>query len=98
MLRDTVSVVSGEWMTSYQVETAMIRIWGMTRKKTRELLEELVQIGDCLMEKDDKTYDMKYHLNPKRVPFWLGPQGVKAIPAGIVQAVRITMLASSLEV
>lgn len=98
MLRDTVSVVSGAWMTSSQVETCMIRIWGLTRKKTRELLEELVQIGDVKVEKDDRTHEMKYHLKKTSVPFWMGPEGLKAIPAGIVEAVRITLLASALEV
>ncbi|GAI18518.1 unnamed protein product, partial [marine sediment metagenome] len=37
-------------------------------------------------------------LKKESVPFWLGPEGLRAIPAGIVQAVRITMLVSELEV
>jgi len=89
MIRDCVSCVSTEWMTSSEVEVCMIRIWGLTRKKTRELLEEMVQIGDVLVEKDDKSQEMKYHLAPNRVKFWLGPQGIKGIPAGIVQVVAI---------
>ncbi|GAH14668.1 unnamed protein product [marine sediment metagenome] len=97
MLRDTVSVVSLEWLTSYQVETSMIRIWGLTRKKTKELIEELVEMGDLNVEKDDKTKDMKYHLSPGSVSFWLGPQGLKAIPAGIVQAVSISKRAGPSE-
>ncbi|MBA7646665.1 hypothetical protein ES703_54431 [subsurface metagenome] len=97
MLRDTVSVVSTEWMTSYQVETCMIRIWGLTRKKTKELLEELVELGDVSVEKDDRTKDMKYHLKPESVPFWLGPQGLKAIPAGTVQVVSVSIRAKASE-
>lgn len=90
MLRDTVSVVSSEWLTSYQVETCMIRIWGLTRKKTKELLEELTEMGDVQVEKDQRTKDMKYYLHRDSVAFWLGPQGLKAIPAGIVQVVQIS--------
>ena len=91
------SVVSAEWLTSYQVETCMIRVWGLTRKKTRELLEELVEIGDVQVEKDDKTKEMKYHLKKESVPFWMGPEGVRAIPVGIVQAVSISMRAGPSE-
>jgi len=97
MLRDTVSVVSSNWLTSYQVETCMIRIWGLTRKKTKELIDELVDMGDLLVEKDDKTHDMKYYLNRERARFWLGDQTVQAIPAGIVQVVELTKSASALE-
>jgi len=98
MLRDTVSVVSSNWLTSYQVETCMIRIWGLTRKKTKELIEELVEMGDLLVEKDEKTQDMKYYLNRERARFWLGDQMTKAIPAGLVQAVILTLSASRSEV
>lgn len=97
MIRDTMSVVSVYWMTSYEVETCLIRLWGLTRNKTKELLEEMVQIGDCQVEKDEKTLDLKYHLKPDSVTFWLGPEGLKGIPAGIVQVVEITRLASALE-
>ena len=98
MLRDTVSVVSSNWLTSYQVETCMIRIWGLTRKKTKELIEELVDMGDLIVEKDDKTHDMKYYLNRERARFWFGDKMIQAIPAGIVQVVELTKSASALEV
>lgn len=75
----------------------MVRIWGLTRKKTRELLEEMVQIGDCMFEKDETTHEMKYHLRADRATFWLGPQGVQGIPAGIVQVVETTRNAVKLE-
>lgn len=97
MIRDCVSCISVHWMTSSEVEICMIRIWGLTRKKTRELLEEMVQIGDVQVEKDDQTKEMKYHLVPKRVNFWLGPQGIQGIPAGIVQVVEITRTVYAVE-
>lgn len=87
MIRDTMSVVSVYWMTSSEVETCMTRIWGLTRKKTREILNELVEIGDVEMVKDDMK-DLKYHLKPERVNFWLGKDGVQGIPAGIVEVVE----------
>lgn len=98
MIRDCVSCCSVHWMTSDEVETCMIRIWGLTRKKTREILEEMVQIGDVQVEKDDRSKEMKYHLDPKRVKFWLGLQGIAGIPAGIAQVVEITRLAAAVEV
>jgi len=94
LIRDTMSVVSVYWMTLSEVETCMVRIWGLTRKKTRELLEEMVEIGDCLFERDETTKEMKYHLNPERATFWLGAKGTLAIPAGIVQVVETTKHAS----
>jgi len=98
MIRDTMSVVSVYWMTLSEVETCMVRIWGLTRKKTRELLEEMVSIGDCIVEKDEKTHDLRYHLKQDRVKFWLGVHGLKAIPAGIVQVVEISRSVKGLEV
>jgi len=97
MIRDTMSVVSASWMSLSEVQDSMVRIWGLTKNKTRELLEEMVGLGDCLLEKDEKTGEMKYHLSKERVSFWLGPRGIEAIPAGIVEAVVITRDAHKLE-
>ena len=90
MIRDVLAVVSTSWMSLLEVQVCMTRIWGLTRNKTRELLEEMVEIGDCLAETDDKTHELKYHLHPERVKFWMGLQGVSGIPAGIVEVVAIT--------
>ncbi|GAI23722.1 unnamed protein product [marine sediment metagenome] len=98
MIRDVLAVVSGSWMTLYEVQICMTRIWGLTRNKTRELLEEMVEIGDCLAETDEKTHELKYHLHPKRVKFWMGLQGCQGIPAGIVEVVAITKSAVASEV
>lgn len=94
MIRDTLATVSVSWMTLWEVQMTMIRLWGLTRKKTRELLEEMVELGDVQLEKDEKTYEMKYHLNPERATYWLGPQGATGIPAGLVEAVAITRSAA----
>ena len=97
MIRDTMSVVSASWMTLSEVQDCMVRIWGLTKNKTREILEEMVGLGDCLLEMDEDTGEMIYHLATKRVTFWLGPKGLEAIPAGIVEAVVITRDAHKLE-
>lgn len=97
LIRATMAVVSGYWMTLSEVETCMVRIWGLTRNKTREILDEMVEIGDCLFERDEKTHEMKYHLNPSRASLWLGQRVGEAIPAGIVQVVETTLDASKLE-
>lgn len=98
MIRDTLATVSVYWMTLSEVETCMVRIWGLTRKKTKELLEEMVTIGDVQVEKDPKTHQLKYNLKQDRVNFWMGPQGVQGIPVGIVQVVETTRNARALEV
>jgi len=98
MIRDVLAVVSVSWMTWEEIQVCMTPIWGLTRNKTRELLEEMVSIGDCQAETDDKTHELKYHLNPDRVKFWLGLQGIEGIPAGIVEVVEITRSALKSEV
>jgi len=76
----------------------MVRIWGLTRNKTRELLEEMVETGDVETKKDPTSHNLLYKLRPERVTFWMGIKGSEAIPAGIVQVVETTMLASKSEV
>jgi len=98
MIRDVLAVVSSSWMTLFEVQDCLVRLWGLTRNKTREILEEMVSIGDVLVEKDEKfPHQLKYYLKPERVNFWLGPQGIPGIPAGIVQVVELTKSASALE-
>jgi len=92
MLRDLIATISTSWLNSYQVETSMIRLWGTKRKSTREMLNELVGMGDVLQEKDIQSpYEMKYYMNQERVGFWFPLGGLKAIPAGIAEAVKISM-------
>lgn len=97
MIRDTLATVSVYWMTMAEVQTCMIRIWGLTKNKTRELLEEMEEIGEVDTKKDATTLNLLYKLKPERVRFWMGLQGAEAIPAGIVQVVETTMLVSPSE-
>lgn len=91
MLRDLISTISSQWLTSYQIETSMIRLWGTKRGRTREMLSELVGMGDIKTDKSLKPpFDMMYYMNQDRVNFWLGIAGLKGIPAGIVEAVSIS--------
>ncbi|GAI06605.1 unnamed protein product [marine sediment metagenome] len=97
MIRDTLATVSVYWMTLSEVETCMVRIWGLTRKKTRELLEEGVSIGDVDTKKDPLSHNLLYKLRQERVTFWMGKRGVEGIPAGIVEVVETTILVSKSE-
>ena len=98
MIRDTLATVSVYWMNLSEVQICMIRIWGLTKAKTREILEEMVEIGDVDVKKDPTTFNMLYKLKPERVKFWMGRRGTEGIPAGIVQVVETTMLVSKSEV
>ena len=98
MLRDLIATCSAEWLNSYQIETSMIRLWGTKRKSTREMINELVGMGDIKQEKDTREpYEMKYYMDQERVNFWFPTGGLKAIPAGIAQAVRISKNVRRLE-
>ena len=98
MLRDLIATISTQWLSSYQIETAMIRLWGTKRKSTRDMLQELVGMGDVIQEKDTKEpYHLKFYMNQDRVAFWFGKKGLLAIPAGLVQAVEISKNVRSLE-
>ena len=98
MIRDTLATVSAYWLTLSEVQACMVRIWGLTRGKTREILEEMAEIGDVETKKDPTSHTLLYKLRPERVTFWMGSKGVGAIPAGIVQVVETSMLASKSEV
>jgi len=91
MLRDLIATISSQWLNSYQIETSMIRLWGTKRKSTRDMIHELVGMGDVKQEKDTREpYEMKYYMNQERVNFWFPTGGLKAIPAGIAEAVAIS--------
>jgi len=98
MIRDTLATVSVYWMTLDEVQTCMVRIWGLTRNKTREILEEMADMGDVETKKDPSSHVLLYKLRPERVTFWMGVKGTEAIPAGIVEVVETTMLVSKSEV
>ncbi len=98
MIRDTLATVSVYWMNLSEVQTCMVKIWGLTRNKTRELLEEMAEIGDVETKKDPTSHNLLYKLRPEHVNYWMGLKGVEGIPAGIVQVVELTMLVSPSEV
>ena len=86
MLRDCVAVVSLGWMTTFQVQMAMRRLWALKNRTTRDILEELELEKAVTQERDDK-YPEKGYLwgaTPEGVAFWI--RDVSAIPAGIVEA------------
>jgi len=97
MIRDTLATVSVYWLTLFEVQTCMVKLWGLTKNKTREILEEMVEMGDVETKKDPLTHNLLYKLKPERVVFWLGAKGTEAIPAGVVEVVETSMLVSESE-
>lgn len=97
MIRDTLATVSVYWLTLFEVQICMVRLWGLTKNKTREILEEMVEMGDVETKKDPQTLNLLYKLKPERVIFWMGAKGTEAIPAGVVEVVETSMLVPASE-
>lgn len=71
ILRDCVAVLSLAWMTTFQVQIAMRRIWGVKNNTTRDMLEELETEYSVIQEKDDKTGFFKWGATQSGVDFWI---------------------------
>jgi len=98
MLRDCVAVVSLGWMSTFQVQMAMRRLWALKNRTTRDLLEELELEKAISQERDEKNADQGYLWGATRegVAFWI--RDVSAIPAGIVEAVQTAQNVTGFEV
>lgn len=96
MLRDCVAVVSLGWMSTFQVQMAMRRLWALKTRTTRDLLEELESEMAIMQEKDEKDQMYKWGATREGVAFWI--KDVQAIPAGIVEAVLTSQNVSGFEV
>ena len=83
ILRDTVSVLSLAWMSTFQVQIAMRRLYALKNKTTRDILEELESEKSVVQEKDDKSQVFKWGATSTGVNFWIGKTA--NIPAGIVE-------------
>ena len=98
MLRDVVAVLSLGWMSTFQIQMAMRRLWALKNRTTRDMLEELEMEKSISQERDD-LYPEKGYLwgaTPNGVAFWI--KEVKAIPAGIVEAALTSQSVSESEV
>jgi len=96
MLRDSVAVLSLEWMTTTQFQIAMRRIWALKNSTSRDILEELELGRSVKQDQDDKTKIFKWGATRAGVKFWI--LSVDRIPAGIVQVARTTAHVNELEV
>jgi len=95
ILRDLLATCSVEWLSTSEIFDTMTRIRGVTHGKTRELMTALEGMGDLSQERDEKDQVFKWHATRQGVSYWLGKPG--DIPAGIVEAVRITKAVSKRE-
>lgn len=96
MLRDLVAVCSLGWMSTFQVQMAMRRLWALKNRTTRDLLEELESEMSIMQEKDEKDQMFKWGATREGLAFWV--KDVQAIPAGIVEAVLTSQSVSGFEV
>lgn len=95
ILRDTVAVLSLEWMTTSQIQMAMRRLWALKNNTTRDILEELESEGSISQERDEKDQIYKWGASRDGVKFWI--LGTENIPAGIVQVASTTGFVKKLE-
>ncbi|GAI22996.1 unnamed protein product, partial [marine sediment metagenome] len=82
ILRDMVAVLSLAWMSTFQVQIAMRRLYALKNKTTRDILEELESEKAIIQERDDKTKMFKWGSTREGVEFWIGK--TENIPASIV--------------
>lgn len=86
MMRDVVATLSLRPLNLTQLQDAMMRLRGITRAKTHQMLGELERAGDVKPTSGTISGEiiMGYSATSKGVHFWL-PKGRKTIPAGIVR-------------
>ena len=82
MLRDVVAILSLAWMSTFQVQIAMRRLWALKNRTTRDMLEELESEKAISQEKDERDEMYKWGATREGVAFWI--RNVEAIPAEIV--------------
>jgi len=83
ILRDTVAVLSLGWMSTFQVQIAMRRLYALKNKTTRDILEELESEKAVVQERDDTSQTFKWGSTAEGVKFWIGK--TENIPVSIVQ-------------
>jgi len=82
ILRDVVAVLSQAWMSTFQVQIAMRRLYALKNKTTRDILEELESEKSVVQERDDKTQIFKWGATAEGVNYWIGK--TENIPVSIV--------------
>jgi hypothetical protein len=72
-----------------------MKLRGLTRNKTREMLNELLGTGDVDHVHDKRIEKMVWGCTVKGAGYWIN--GLVGIPAGLVEAVKISRRARALE-
>jgi len=88
ILRDMVAVLSLGWMSTFQVQIAMRRLYALKNKTTRDILEELESEKSIIRLRDPRDEVFKWGITKEGVAFWIGK--TENIPAGIVEVAAIS--------
>ncbi|MBA7547098.1 hypothetical protein ES705_39500 [subsurface metagenome] len=88
ILRDVVAILSLQWMSTFQVQIAMRKLYALKNKTTRDILEELESDKSLIQERDDKSQMFKWGATREGVGFWI--LKTENIPAGIVEVALIS--------
>lgn len=94
MMRDLVAALAMSPLNLTQLQDAMMRLRGITRAKTHQMLGELERAGDVKPTSGLISGEiiMGYTATAKGVHFWI-PKGRKTIPVGIVRVLPSTPFA-----
>ena len=85
-MRDVVAMLALRPLNLTQLQDALMRLRGITRRKAHEMLEELERAGDVKPVSGVVAGDViaGYSSTDRGVHFWLGGTR-KGIPAGVVR-------------
>lgn len=85
MMRDVVAMLAMRPLNLTQLQDGLMRLRGITRRKTHEMLEELHRAGDVkpVSGRVGGEVIAGYAASDKGVHYWLGGTR-KGIPAGVV--------------
>ena len=89
MLRDVLACLSLGWMSTFQVQIAMRRLWGLKNKTTRDILEELETEKSVIQKKKDDDSPFMWGATENGVAFWI--LKTSNIPATIAQVAETSM-------
>ena len=86
MIRDVVAALALRPMNLTQTQDAMMRLRGITRRKTHQMMEELERAGDIKPTSGTISGNviMGYSATDRGVHFWLEGSR-RSIPAGLVR-------------
>lgn len=86
MMRDIVAVLAMRPLNLTQTQDALMRLRGITRAKTHQMMGELERAGDIKPTSGTISGEiiMGYSATDKGIHYWI-PKGRKTIPVGVVR-------------